>query len=71
MEARLLFEFVQECVVHVGDEGEAFAGLAPHEFPDHRLEIVFRDKAAHHQIVFLRFQIFLGEPVREFGSVVC
>ena len=65
VEPGLFLEFVEERLVHVGNEREVLGCLAQHELADHGLVVVLGHKAAHHQVVFLGLQALFGEPVRK------
>lgn len=70
VEPGLFLEFVEERLVHIGYEREVLGRLAQHELADHSLVVVFRNKTAHHKVVFLGLQALFAEPVRELFIVV-
>ena len=68
---QFLFQPVQKSIITIGNNRKVFSAVGLHEFPNHRLIIVLRNKTAYYQIVFIFFKSLFFQPIDNFLIIIC
>ena len=70
LKMQFFFQFIQEFIIYICDDGEVFLTLTLHKLPNHNFKRVLRNKTADHKIIpFLR-QPFFFIPAHQLFIII-